>query len=89
MDFDTIETNMPIVEPHVFKGQNDLKTLVEHCFIVGYGKESVEEYLKKRTEENEYPEISTVRWRTTALRALGKKHAFHILYYIATIHKRR
>ena len=73
VDFDPIETNMPLIDPKVFKGQNDLKCLVEHCFIVAYGKNSIDDYLKNRTEEKEYPTISTVRWRTTALRALGKR----------------
>ena len=74
IDFDVIQTNLVGLDSKIFQGQNDLKSLVEHCFIVASGKylAGFDEEIARRAELQEYPEISTVRWRTTALRALGK-----------------
>ena len=63
---------MALIDSSLFNNQQDLKRLVEHCFLVGHGKDTIDESMKARIESTEYPIISTVRWRTTALRALGK-----------------
>ena len=74
IDFDVIPTNLQPIDSKIFQGQNDLRSLVEHCYIVASGKylSGFDVETVRRAELQQYSVISTVRWRTTALRALGK-----------------
>ena len=67
VEFATIPTNVQHVDSSIFKEACNRERLHQLCLAISNGKDQVD----KKFIKNLYPEVSTIRWLTTAERILG------------------